>query len=113
MIQRRPDQQVKEAGIAIDLASIMTLSEREFLLEFTAGDDGRQEAVLTVDGTLPHTTVHLLEQCIEEQTGARPIALFSGRTVVHATDIIRLLLAWRIINRRIFIGSGEDIPFCP
>jgi len=112
MLQRRPDRQVKEAGIAIDLASIMTLSEREFLLEFSLGDDGRKGAVLTIDGTLPHTTVHLLEQCIEEQTGVRPISLFTGREVVHATDIVRLLLAWRIINRRIFIGLEEGKPFC-
>jgi len=48
-----------------------------------------------------------LEHYLEEQTRVRPIKLFSEKKVLTATDIIKLILSWRIINRRIFIEYGD------
>ncbi len=62
---------------------------------------------LTLDGSLRLEAVMKLEHYLEEQTRVRPIKLFSEKKVLTATDIIKLILSWRIINRRIFIEYGD------
>ena len=47
--------------------------------------------------------VRRLEQSIEEQTHVRPIAIARGREYVTAVDVAQLIIAWRIIHRRIFL----------
>jgi len=58
---------------------------------------------LTFDGEMNYETVRKLEAGIEQQTGVHPIALFENRTTVTATDLVQLVLSWRIIHRRIFL----------
>jgi phosphoribulokinase len=58
---------------------------------------------LTFDGEMNYDTIRKLEKSIEYQTGIHPIAIFEGRETVTPTDIIQLILSWRIIHRRIFI----------
>jgi len=58
---------------------------------------------LTFDGEMNYETVRKLEKSIEQQTGVHPIAIFENRTTVTATDLVQLILSWRIIHRRIFL----------
>ena len=60
---------------------------------------------LTFDGELDHGSVRRLEAAIERQTGI-PIEIFGNRPSVTPGDLIELILAWRIINRRILIGTN-------
>jgi phosphoribulokinase len=98
------EKRIRDISLNIDLFSLLSLSDRDFLLAFTGGDlDGRTMGSLTFDGALPYDTVRRLEQNIEEQTQVCPLRMFENRKWVTASDIIQLVLSWRIINRRIFI----------
>jgi len=96
-------QSVGDVELPIDLFTILSLHDREFLLEYTVEKrDGGQMCALTFDGELNARVVESLERNIEEQTRVHPITLTGGREYVNASHIVQLLLAWRVINRRIF-----------
>ncbi len=60
---------------------------------------------LTFDGELPYALIRRLEAAVERQTGVHPIRIFEHRESVTAGEIVQLILAWRIINRRIAMES--------
>jgi len=98
------EQSVGDVELPIDLFTILSLHDREFLLEYTVENrDGEQMCALTFDGELNARVVESLERNIEEQTRVHPITLTGGREYVNASHIVQLLLAWRVINRRIFL----------
>lgn len=101
------EQSVGDVELPIDLFTILSLHDREFLLEYTVENrDGEQMCVLTFDGELNARVIESLERNIEEQTRVHPIALTGGREYVTGSHIVQLLLAWRVINRRIFQEEG-------
>jgi phosphoribulokinase len=109
LCQDRLDRSIGEVGLSIDLFSILSLSDRNFLLEFRKHDiGGRRMGALTFDGELQYDVIRKLERSVEEQTGVQPISIFRGQHYVTATDIIQLILSWRIIHRRLFIEYGRD-----
>ncbi len=61
---------------------------------------------LTFDGELNDAVVRKLERNIEIQTQVEPIDLVEAGCYLTAGEVAQLILAWRIINRRIFIESG-------
>lgn len=102
--QRRLDRAVKDVGLSIDLLSLLSLSERTFMLEYRVEEVcGRRMGCLTFDGELKHEIVRALERSVEQQTGVRPIDIYQDRNYVTATEIVQLIIAWRIINERIFL----------
>lgn len=104
LCQRRLDRAIRDVGLSIDLLSLLSLSERTFLMEFRVEEiDGKEMGSLTFDGELTHEIVRALERSVEQQTGVHPIDIYQNRHYVTATEIVQLVIAWRIINQRIFL----------
>ncbi|MDH7592772.1 MAG: phosphoribulokinase [Methanomicrobiales archaeon] len=102
--QRRLDRAIRNVGLSIDLLSLLSLSERTFIMEYCVEElDGKEMGSLTFDGELTHEIVRALERSVEQQTGVHPIDIYQNRHYVTATEIVQLIIAWRIINQRIFL----------
>jgi len=104
--QTRPEERIRDIELSIDLSHLLSLSDRDFLMEFRLGKhDGREMGALTFDGELPYALIRRLEAAVERQTGVHPIRIFEHRISVTAGEIVQLVLAWRIINQRIALES--------
>lgn len=104
-----PETCLEDIELNIDLCGLFTRSSHDFLIECRTGEeDGRRMRTLTMDGELSLETIHKIEQNIEEQTGVRPIDLFSGKEVISGSDLARLIISWQIINHRILIEIRKD-----
>jgi phosphoribulokinase len=104
--QSRMKYTIENIDLSLDLYSILSLSERNFSLEFlTSESNGHMMGALMADGELSGHVVKKLELSIEQQTRVHPISLFKHRNYVTAGDLAQLVLCWRIIHRRIFIES--------
>ena len=101
----RPQECVRDINLNIDLFSLLSTSDMDFMMQCTSKViDGRNFRQIAFDGELTPFTVRKIELSIESETGVYPINLFRDRDIITATDLMRLILAWRIINRRIVIG---------
>ena len=110
LLQNPMKQAVRDISLSIDLTSLLALHESDFSIEFsTRRIECAFLRALTFDGEMNYDTVRNLERSIEHQTGVHPIEMFAGKKVVTATDIVRLLLSWRIINRRIFLQDAHNL----
>ncbi|MDO9034169.1 MAG: phosphoribulokinase [Methanoregula sp.] len=104
--QNRMKQSIEDIDLSLDLYSILSLSERNFSLEFvTSVQDGHKMGELIIDGELSEHVVKKLERSIEQQTRVHPISIFKDRNYVTAGDLVQLILCWRIIHRRIFMET--------
>ena len=104
LLQTRPEERIRDIELSVDLSHLLSLSDRNFLMEFRREHlDGREMGALTFDGELPYALVRRLEAAVERQTGVHPIRIFEHRSTVTAGEIVQLILAWRIINRRIAV----------
>ena len=104
--QNRMKQSIEDIDLSLDLYSILSLSERNFSLEFvTSEQSGHKMGDLIIDGELSEHVVKKLEHSIEEQTRVHPISIFKDRAYVTAGDLVQLILCWRIIHRRIFLET--------
>jgi phosphoribulokinase len=106
--QTRMKQSIENIDLSLDLYSILSLSERNFSLEFvTSEQDGHRMGRMIIDGELSAHVVKKLEHSIEKQTQVHPISLFRNRAYVTAGDLAQLILCWRIIHRRIFLETNR------
>jgi len=104
--QTRMKQNLENIDLSLDLYSILSLSERNFCLEFINSDHGGHHmGQLIMDGELSAHVVKKLEHSIEKQTQVHPISMFRNHAYVTAGDLAQLILCWRIIHRRIFIET--------
>jgi phosphoribulokinase len=104
LMQNRMNHQIADVDLNIDLNSLLSFHDQDFLIEFsTQFVDCAKMRALTFDGEMNYDTIRKLEKSIEHQTGIRPIAMFEGKKTITPTDIVQLILSWRIIHRRIFI----------
>ncbi|WP_424024481.1 phosphoribulokinase [Methanoregula sp.] len=104
LMQNRMRRTITDIDLNIDLYSLLSFHDEDFLIEFsTQFVDCAKMRALTFDGAMNYDTIRKLEKSIEHQTGVHPIAMFEGRQTITPTDIIQLILSWRIIHRRIFI----------
>jgi len=104
LMQNRMNHRIADVDLNIDLNSLLSFHDRDFLIEFsTQFVDCSKMRALTFDGEMNYDTIRKLEKNIEHQTGVHPIAMFEGREMATPTDIVQLILSWRIIHRRIFI----------
>jgi phosphoribulokinase len=109
LCQSKLDRSIGDVDLSIDLFGLLSLSERDFMVEFTTEDvGGRTMGALTFDGELNDAVARKLERNIEIQTQVEPIDLSQDSDYLTAGDIAQLILTWRIINRRIFIESAPD-----
>jgi len=104
LLQHRMDQKVTDVDLSIDLYSLLSFHDHAFMIEFSTEDAAcARMRALTFDGAMNYGTVRKLETGIEQQTGVHPIAIFENRVTVTATDLVQLILSWRIIHWRIFL----------
>ncbi len=109
LCQNKLDRSIGDVDLSIDLFGLLSLSERDFMVEFTTEEiGGRTMGALTFDGELNDAVVRKLERNIEIQTQVEPIDLVQSGAYLTAGDMAQLILAWRIINRRIFIESAPE-----
>ena len=101
----RPQECVRDINLNIDLFSLLSTSDLDFMMQCSSKViDGRSFRQIAFDGELTPFTVRKIELSIESETGVYPINLFRDRDIITPTDLVRLILAWRVINRRIVIG---------
>ncbi len=111
LMQEQFDHTVRNITLPLDLFAMTSLAQRDFAIAFRAETlYERKMGSVTFDGEFRYEVVRRLEEAVEEQTGVHPIRIFEGKEYVTATEAVSLILAWRIINRRIFIG--ETGPGC-
>ncbi|WP_292424323.1 phosphoribulokinase [Methanoregula sp.] len=104
LLQHRMNQVVADVDLNIDLYSLLSFHDHDFMIEFSTENVAcARMRALTFDGEMNYETVRKLEKSIEQQTSVHPIAIFENRTTVTATDLVQLILSWRIIHRRIFL----------
>lgn len=109
LLQNQVRQAISDIDLNIDLYSLLSFHDRDFLIEFsTRPVNCTRMRALTFDGEMNYETIRKLEKSIEQQTGVHPIAMFENRATVTATDIVQLILSWRIIHRRIFIQERKE-----
>ena len=107
LYQGKQDRTIRNIKLNFDLFAINSMSERGFCFEYGLVEKyGRQLGALSLDGEFRHDVVRLLEKNIETQTGVGPVSVYSDREYVTATEMVELLLSWRIINKRIMIEYG-------
>jgi phosphoribulokinase len=108
LLQNRMKRAVSDIDLTIDLHSLLSFHDHDFLIEFSTQHVAcALMRALTFDGEMNYETFRKLEKSIEQQTGVHPIAIFEHKKTVTATDIVQLILSWRIIHRRIFIQERE------
>jgi len=104
LLQNRMKRAIADIDLTIDLHSLLSFHDRDFLIEFSTQEVAcALMRALTFDGEMNYETIRKLEKSIEQQTGIHLIAMFENRKTVTATDIVQLILSWRIIYRRIFM----------
>ncbi len=104
LMQNQMKQAIADIDLAIDLHSLLSFHDRDFMIEFSTRQvNCEQMRALTFDGEMNYETIRSLEKTIERQTGVHPIEMYTNRSTVTATDIIQLILSWRIIHRQIFM----------
>lgn len=109
LCQSKLEKTIKDVDLSIDLFGLLSLSQRNFMVEFTTEDIGGKEmGALAFDGELNYAVVRKLERNIEIQTQVQPISLVQNGAYLTAGDMAQLILAWRIVNRRIFIESAPE-----
>lgn len=118
LCQSKLDKSIRDVDLSIDLFGLLSLSQRNFMVEFTIEEvGGRTMGALAFDGELNDAVVKKLEKNIEIQTQVQPIDLVQSSDYLTAGDMAQLILAWRIINRRIFIesapGAAGGVPAAP
>lgn len=108
LFQKKQDKTIRNINLNFDLFAINSMSERGFSFDFDVVEKyGRKMGALSLDGEFRHEVVSALEKGIEMQTGVGPVSVYSDREYVTATEMVELLLSWRIINRRMAIKYGD------
>ncbi|MCC7565655.1 MAG: phosphoribulokinase [Methanomicrobiaceae archaeon] len=108
LCQSKLDRTIREVELSIDLLSLLSLSERAFMLEYWIDEiNGRPMGALSFDGELNYDVIRKLEKRVESQTHIHPISIYENHPYVTAGETVQLILSWRIINRRIFIETAE------
>ena len=97
----------EDIELNIDLCDLFKKSTHNFSLSCISHKiDERVVRGLIVDGELIPDTIHKIEKQIEYQTQVGPINIFNNQSHITGTDLIRLILSWQIINRRISISRN-------
>ena len=108
LYQKKQDRTIRNINLNFDLFAINSMSERSFSFDFDVIEkSGRKLGALSLDGEFRHEVVNLLEKNIGMQTAVGPVSVYSDRSYVTATEMVELLLSWRIINRRMDLKYGS------
>jgi len=108
LYQKKQDKTIRNINLNFDLFAINSMSERAFSFDYDVVEKyGRRMGALSLDGEFRHEVVRALEKGIEMQTGVGPVSVYSENEYVTATEMVELLLSWRIINRRMDVRYGD------
>lgn len=107
LYQNRQDRTIRNINLNFDLFAINSMSERAFSFDYDVVEKyGRRMGALSLDGEFRYEVVRALEHGISVQTGGDPFLVYSDREYVTATEMVELLLSWRIINKCMAINYG-------
>ncbi|ADN35420.1 phosphoribulokinase/uridine kinase [Methanolacinia petrolearia DSM 11571] len=110
LYQKKQDRTIRNINLNFDLFAINSLAERGFSFDFSIIEKYEKKmGALSLDGEFRHEVVSLLEKGIEMQTGIGPVSVYSDRSYVTATEMVELILSWRIINRRMDMKYGSGV----
>lgn len=108
LYQEKLDKTVKNICLNFNLFAINSLADKNFCMGFMHTKKyGKKLGALSLDGEFQYDVVRFLEKSIEDQIKVPPLSLFPDKKYVTATDMVQLLLSWRIINKRMSAGSLE------
>jgi len=109
LYQEKLDRTVKNINLNFNLFAINSMSDKNFSFGFEQTKKyGRKMGALSLDGEFQFDVVRSLEKGIEDQIKIPPLSLFSEKRDVNASDMVQLLLSWRIINKRILVESERE-----
>ncbi|MDD3091326.1 MAG: phosphoribulokinase [Methanoregulaceae archaeon] len=100
ILQTATSSSTDRVCLGMDLVSLMHPFDHDFMVEYrVVTEAGRKMGRLAFDGGIPRKMAVDVRRHIEEQTGIRPSDLFGGNATMTATDMVRLIVSWRIINQ--------------
>jgi Phosphoribulokinase / Uridine kinase family. len=100
ILQTATSSSTDRVCLGMDLVSLMHPFDHDFMVEYrVVTEAGRKMGRLAFDGGIPRKMAVDVRRHIEEQTGIRPSDLFQGNATMTATDMVRLIVSWRIINQ--------------
>ncbi|MDD1709342.1 MAG: phosphoribulokinase [Methanoregulaceae archaeon] len=93
------------ADLALNLPALMTLVPGQFSLHYSRKDyGGKTMASLTFDGEFDCHFILGLRDLFSGEAGVSPCQILGEQEMLTAPDIVRALLAWRIIQEIILEG---------
>ncbi|MBN2733660.1 MAG: phosphoribulokinase [Methanomicrobiaceae archaeon] len=109
LYQEKLDRTVKNISLKFNIFAINSMADRNFCFGFRQTKKyGRNLGSLFLDGEFQYDVVRSLEKGISDQIKISPLSLFSEKSYVNASDMVQLLLSWRIINKRISVESERE-----
>lgn len=90
--------------MTFDLGSVLTAHTRPYSVGYMpVMNEGHPMGTLELDGGFPCDAAHELFSRLREQTGIDPSALIPTCPLLTPTDIMQLLVCWRIISHRLVL----------
>ncbi|MBP2133856.1 phosphoribulokinase [Methanomicrobium sp. W14] len=107
--QEKMDETVRRISLNFNIFAINSLDDRDFCMEFRHSKKyGKKSGALSLDGEFQYDVIRNLEKGILEQLNANDIPISPGKPYFNAVDLVKLLLSWRIINKR--MSMGPNVP---
>ncbi len=90
-----------DVSFRFDLGSLLSLPGRSCSMEFLPVPEGETKRVMIrSDGFFPPDMADPLVRAIKSETGRDPAEFFRSRTGILPTEIVQLLICWKIILHR-------------
>lgn len=100
-----------EVSFRLDLGSLLSLPGRSCSMEFIPVPDGdKRRVMIQSDGFFPPDVADPLVRAIKKETGNDPAELFRSTTGIIPTEIVQLLICWKIILHRRAISDLLTTP---
>ncbi len=98
-LQTPPAGPGNEAGLYISLPLIAGTDACPFSLEYShRAARGTVMSAVTIDGECDRRILQPFGRYLEGETGIDPAVIFEGRRCLPPSDIVRLMVCWRIIR---------------
>lgn len=91
----------EEVWMQFNLGSFLAGHTRPYSVEYhPVMDEGRFMGRIDLDGGFPCDSAHALVSMLQDQTGVNPWDFLPGCPLLTPTDIMQLVVCWRIISHR-------------
>lgn len=101
LIQQMMGAPLPHVDLAIDLSTILQLSEHEFSIAFQRDDYyGKKVGVMTIDGELHKSVIEDLERKLCDLMGRRAsICDQKNNDYISSIGVVQILLGWRLLEK--------------